>query len=84
MKTHDEERMKKLLRQSLPPVTGEAEPGRDLWPEVLRRLDTSTGAPVSSGWAWLNGAWFDGALLAGLVGLAAIFPTAIPVFLYYL
>jgi hypothetical protein len=28
--------------------------------------------------------WFDWALLAGLVGLAAFFPTAIPVFLYYL
>ncbi len=76
MNTHDEEHMKKLLRQSLPPVKGDAGPGRDLWPDVLRRLDTET---ASSGWAW-----FDGALLAGLVGLVAIFPTAIPVFLYYL
>jgi hypothetical protein len=28
--------------------------------------------------------WFDWALLAGLVGLAAFFPASIPVFLYYL
>ena len=84
MNTHNEERMKKLLRQSLPPVEVEAGPGRDLWPDVLRRLDAGTTARVLPGWAWLNGAWFDGALLAGLLGLIAIFPTAIPLFLYYL
>jgi hypothetical protein len=37
-----------------------------------------------SGWDCFNSVWFDGALLAGLVGLVAIFPSAIPVFLYYL
>ena len=79
MNTHDEERMKKLLRQALPPVEDDAGPGRDLWPDVLRRLDARVAAPASPGWVW-----FDGALLAGLVGLAAIFPTAIPVILYYL
>lgn len=76
--------MKKLLRQSLPPVKGDAGPGRDLWPAMLRRLDATTTAHTLPGWAWFNGAWFDGALLAGLVGLVAIFPTAIPVLLYYL
>jgi hypothetical protein len=81
MNEHDEERMKKLLRQALPPVKNDAGPGRDLWPEVLRRLDAET---ASSGWAWLNGAWFDGALLAGLVTFAALFPASIPVFLYWL
>jgi hypothetical protein len=84
MNTHDEERMKKLLRQTLPPVKGKAGPGRDLWPGALRRLDAESAAPAFSGWAWLNGAWFDGALLAGLVGLIALFPAAIPLFLYYL
>ena len=54
-------------------------PGRDLWPDLLRRLDAEPAAPAFSGWAI-----FDGALLAGLVGLAAFFPAAIPVFLYYL
>lgn len=77
----DRDRVKKLLRQALPPMKDDEGPGRDLWPDVLRRLDAET---ASTGWAWLNGAWFDGALLAGLVGLVAIFPTAIPVFLYYL
>jgi hypothetical protein len=81
MNTHDEERMKNLLRQSLPPVEADAGPERDLWPEMLRRLDVET---ASSGWAGFSIPWFDGALLAGLVGLVAIFPSAIPVFLYYL
>ena len=79
MKTHDEDRTKKLLRLSLPPVECDAGPGRDLWPDVLRRLDANSVASVSPGWAW-----FDGALLAGLVGLAAFFPASIPVLLYYL
>jgi hypothetical protein len=83
MNEQDRERMKKLLRQSLPPVNSGDEPGRDLWPEVLRQLDvnlaTKSGDSVSHGWVW-----FDGALAAGIVGLVAIFPAAIPMFLYYL
>jgi hypothetical protein len=79
MNTHDDECMKKLLRQSLPPVEADAGPGRDLWPDVLRRLDAGATVRVLPGWAW-----FDGALLAGLVGLVAIFPATIPLFLYYL
>jgi hypothetical protein len=78
MNEYDQDRMKNLLQQALPPVDGEPEPGRDLWPAVLRRLDAKP-APALSGWAW-----FDGALLAGLVGLAAFFPASIPVLLYYL
>ncbi|MGO9318264.1 MAG: hypothetical protein ACLPXT_13085 [Terracidiphilus sp.] len=84
MNEHDEKQMKTLLRQSLPPVKGEAGPGRDLWPEMLRRLDTETAARTIPGWTWLNSSWFDGALLAGLVGLGVLFPASIPVFLYYL
>jgi hypothetical protein len=71
--------MKNLLRQALPPVNSGNEPRRDLWPDVLRRLDAGVVAPASPGWAW-----FDGALLAGLVGLVTFFPASIPVFLYYL
>jgi len=56
----------------------DAGPGRDLWPAMLRRLDEDSAA---SGQVW---AWFDGALLAGLVGLVAFFPAAIPVLLYCL
>jgi hypothetical protein len=79
MNAHDEDEVKRLLRQALPPVEGDAGPGRDLWPAILRRLDAESAAPAFSGCAV-----FDGALLAGLVGLAALFPASIPVFLYYL
>jgi hypothetical protein len=68
----DQDRMKNLLRQTLPPVDSEAEPGRDLWPAMLRRLDAEPAAAP----------WFDWALLAGLVGVAAFFPASIPVLLY--
>jgi hypothetical protein len=67
------DRMKRLLQAALPPIEGELGPDRDLWPDVLRRLDAKPAAAP----------WFDWALLAGLVGLAVFFPTAIPVFLYY-
>jgi hypothetical protein len=79
MNGHDEDRMKQLLQQALPPVEGEAEPERDLWPAVLLLLDAeSTASPL------LRVAWFDWALLAGLVGFAAFFPASIPVLLYCL
>jgi hypothetical protein len=74
MNTHDEERVKELLRQALKPMKAAPEPSRDLWPAVLQRL--------SAGSAQVP--WFDWALLAGLAALAAFFPASIPVFLYYL
>lgn len=74
MNAHDQDRMKKLLLQALPPVEGDPEPGRDLWPEVLRRLDARPATVP----------WFDWALLAGLAALVAFFPASIPLFLYYL
>jgi hypothetical protein len=79
MNAHDEDRLKKLLQQALPPVEAEPEPGRDLWPAVLRRLDARPAAPPLRFWAW-----FDAALLAGLAVFAAFLPASIPVFLYYL
>ena len=72
MKVNDEDQMKNLLRQALPPVEGQ--PGRDLWPAVLRRLDAR---PASL-------PWFDWAMIGGLLALGALFPGAIPMFLYYL
>ena len=79
MNEDDQDRMKKLLQQALPPVKGDAGPRRDLWPAILRRLDTRPAAPELTGWAW-----FDGALAAGLVALIAFSPASIPVILYYL
>lgn len=72
MNTRDEDRMKKLLQQALPPVGGEAEPEQDLWPATLQRLDAGPARPP----------WLDWALLAGLVGVVAFFPASIPVLLY--
>jgi hypothetical protein len=77
MTTHnDEDRMERLLKQSLPPT--EAQPRaklqRDLWPAMLQRLgETSSAVP-----------WFDWALLVAVVVWLAIFPRAIPVLLYHL
>ncbi len=85
MNAQDEKRTKQILKQSLPPVDPAAEPSRDLWPAVLRRIDAEAGSelsPSALGPARQN--WFDWALLAGLVVFAASFPAAIPVFLYYL
>ncbi|MGA8743719.1 MAG: hypothetical protein WB561_21180 [Terracidiphilus sp.] len=67
-----------MLREALPPLGADAEPDRDLWPAMLRRMDeqNSRGAvPVP---------WFDWALAGGLVAFAAIAPRTIPVILYYL
>jgi hypothetical protein len=74
MNDNEQNRLKNLLQQALPPVEADAEPGRDLWPGVLRKLDARPAAP----------SWFDLALAGGLVALAAFFPASIPVFLYYL
>jgi hypothetical protein len=82
MNAEKKDGMKNLLQQALPPVNKDASPPRDLWLAMLRRMDAKAGQPAAqafSGWAI-----FDGALLAGLVGLAAIFPASIPLLLYYL
>ena len=81
MNAHDEENIKQLLKQSLPPVEAHAEPARDLWPAILRRLDAE---PASTMRGSLRHNWFDWALLAALIVFAASFPATIPVFLYYL
>ncbi len=75
---HDSDRLKKLLRQSLVPAGSDAEPARDLWPAVLRRLDERP-ATHSPRWVML-----DWALLAGVGVFAAFSPGWIPVILYYL
>lgn len=73
MNAHDEERIKQLLQNALPPV-GNVESQRDLWPAMLRRLDAQP----------LSVPWFDWALAGGLAVFALTLPASIPVFLYYL
>jgi len=70
--------MMQLLREAVPPVGDRTEPGRDLWPAMLRRMDEQTVPSAASI------PWFDWALAGGLVAFAAIAPRTIPVILYYL
>jgi len=68
------DRLKALLKAAVPPIPQDAELSRDLWPGLLRRIDREPARVP----------WFDWALGALLIALAAAFPTVIPVFLYYL
>ena len=70
---NEDDDLKRLLKAALPPVA-DAEPRRDLWPELRRRVD---GEPA--GFAWLD--WL---LAAGAAAWLLLFPTAIPAFLYHL
>jgi hypothetical protein len=73
----NEEQVKELLKQALPRMT-ESESAHDLWPDVLRRMETTAEIrPVSV-------PWFDWALIAGLAGFVLFVPASIPVILYYL
>jgi hypothetical protein len=90
MKELEEARIAKLLKQSLPKVTGDgAQLGRDLWPAMLQRMQRSD-APArwfEQRWfnqTWFNQTWFDWALGAAVVVWLASFPSAIPVLLYHL
>src|ERR1035438_2772700 len=73
MNANDEDRIKELLRQAMPPVGAEAEPAPepniDLWPAVLRRLDTQSPAQPQLNWVWF--AW---ALLAGVESNSGLTP----------
>lgn len=77
------DRMKELLQGAVPPLEDNATPHRDLWPAMLQRLNANPAANPQSRPAF-HALWFDGALAAGLVTMAAYFPAAIPVLLYYL
>ncbi|MGA9586321.1 MAG: hypothetical protein WBQ95_13385 [Terracidiphilus sp.] len=73
-----DEQIKQMLREALPPLDANAEAGRDLWPAMLRRMDEQNERGAGSV------PWFDWALAGGLVAFAAIAPRTIPVILYYL
>ena len=68
---NDESEIRDLLREALPPL-GANEPGRDLWPEMLRRIGSETARRPSMRLAWWEWA------LVGLIPLwLAVFPHAI-------
>ena len=75
-----------LLRQSLAPVNREL--NRDLWPQMLSRLDERSQrrnwvAAMFSPAALASVPWFDWALLAALILGVVAFPSSIPVWLYH-
>jgi hypothetical protein len=85
---HEEEQKKvaDLLKRSIAPVKTEL--NRDLWPQMLRRLDELEGrrnwfAAMFSSRALASVPWFDWALLAVLVVSVCLFPKSIPIWLYH-
>ena len=65
--------MKELLRKAIPPVE-DAQLKRDLWPQMLARLDRQ---PVRV-------SWLDWALVALALAWCVVFPEAIPGLFYQL
>ncbi|MFZ0284091.1 MAG: hypothetical protein WAL32_02575 [Terriglobales bacterium] len=72
MKQGDDERIRKLLKQSVGSI--DAGLDRDLWPQMLRRLEELSAAVP----------WFDWALLAAVVLALILVPNTIPLLLYHL
>ena len=67
-----EREIREALKQSLPPVNTQLR--RDLWPEVLRKLDADH----------VRVPWYDWVLTGLSVGVLLFFPRLIFVFVYHL
>ena len=74
MNPHDDQALRDLLKQSIAPVR-DAELRRDLWPQMLQRLDEAQPVRVP---------WFDWVLAALASAVLIFFPGAIPALLYHL
>ena len=72
MTEHDERQIRDALRQSFPPVKTELR--KDLWPDVLRKLDQH---PVRV-------PWYDWALVGLSAAMFLAFPRLVLVFAYHL
>jgi hypothetical protein len=72
MTEYDDHQIREALKQSFPRVNTELR--RDLWPAVLRKLDTRP-TPVP---------WYDWALIGLSAGMFLLFPQLILVFAYHL
>lgn len=70
-----ENELKRLLQREFPPLQN-ADLERDLWPQMLRRLDAQPEP--------LRVPWFDWALAAAVAAALLLFPGAIPALLYHL
>jgi hypothetical protein len=77
MNTEEKDKeIKELLKQALAPAE-RTELQRDLWPQMLRKLEEQ---PAAIGAV----PWFDWALAAILGAVLVSFPGAIPALLYHL
>jgi hypothetical protein len=74
MNPHDDQALRDLLKQSIAPVR-DAELRRDLWPQMLQRLDEAQPVRVP---------WFDWVLAALASAVLIFFPSVIPAVLYHL
>ncbi len=73
MSERNDEKIREILRKAIAPVANR-ELKRDLWPQMLRRLEKRP-AQVP---------WFDWALVALLAIWFFFLPEAIPILLYHL
>ena len=72
MTDNDDQQIREALKQSFPPVKTELR--RDLWPDVLRKVDArQVGVP-----------WYDWALVGSSAVMFLAFPRLVLVFAYYL
>jgi hypothetical protein len=70
----NDKEVQELLKKAMNPLTN-TELRRDLWPEMLKRLDRERTRRVP---------WFDWALAALLGAACLFFPGVIPAVLYHL
>ena len=73
MNQHDDKELRDLIKETIAPVA-DTELQRDLWPQMLKRLDRQ---PV-------HVPWFDWALAALVSAALLFFPGVIPALLYHL
>lgn len=70
----DEKELRALLQNEFPSLQN-TELQRDLWPQMLPRLDAQPELRIP---------WFDWALAAAVAAALLLFPNAIPALLYHL
>jgi hypothetical protein len=73
MNPYDDNELRELLKQNIAPMN-DSELRRDLWPQMLRRLEQQQPVRVP---------WFDWALAAVAAATLILFPGVIPALLYH-
>jgi hypothetical protein len=77
MDQQEAQQIREALKKAIPPVSTDLR--RDLWPDVLRKLDTR---PVAV--PWYRVPWYDWALIGVSASVFLFFPHLILVFAYHL